>query len=368
MTLQETSQKLSELKARIAQAGDYLNLAAKEAELKELEEKTAGDGFWNDMEEAQQTLKKIKQLKAVTEPWRKCEHHAEDTLAMIELLDEEGEDSEMLAEAAAGAEQLDRQIEKLETASLLSGETDLSNCYLYINAGAGGTESCDWASMLMRMYVRFGERSGYAVKALDIQPGDEAGIKSCQLFFEGDFAYGYLKAESGVHRLVRISPFDANKRRHTSFASVHVTPELDDTIEVEIDEKDLRIDYYRASGAGGQHVNKTSSAVRITHHPSGVVVACQNERSQHQNKDVAFRILRSRLYALEVQKRREAAEAREPEKKEIGWGSQIRSYVFQPYQMVKDVRTSCQTGNLQAVMDGDIDEFIESYLRWSVER
>jgi peptide chain release factor 2 len=266
-------------------------------------------------------------------------------------------------EIAQNTEALLKRVDELELRALLSDELDPLNCYLHIHAGAGGTESCDWASMLVRMYQHWCERSGFVMEELDFTPGDEAGVKSATFLVKGDYAFGYLKSEIGVHRLVRISPFDANARRHTSFASVFATPEIDDSIEIDIHEEDLRIDYYRSSGAGGQHVNKTSSAVRITHIPTKTVVACQNERSQHKNRAVAMKILKGRLYQLEVEKQREEQAVREGEKTEIGWGNQIRSYVFQPYQMVKDLRTGHETGNIQAVMDGELDPFIEALLR-----
>ena len=276
---------------------------------------------------------------------------------------EEQQDEATEMEIAQNTEALLKRVDELELRALLSGEMDPLNCYLHIHAGAGGTESCDWASMLVRMYQHWCERSGFQMEELDFTPGDEAGVKSATFLVKGDYAFGYLKSEIGVHRLVRISPFDANARRHTSFASVFATPEIDDSIEIDIREEDLRIDYYRSSGAGGQHVNKTSSAVRITHIPTKTVVACQNERSQHKNKAVAMKILKGRLYQLEVEKQREEQAVREGEKSEIGWGNQIRSYVFQPYQMVKDLRTGHETGNIQAVMDGELDPFIEALLR-----
>lgn len=268
----------------------------------------------------------------------------------------------MLAELNRQIDALERTIGQLERDNLLSGEKDLNSAFVTIHPGAGGTESQDWAQMLMRMYLRWAERSGYTVEMIDLQAGDEAGIKSVTFLVKGEYAYGRLRVEAGVHRLVRISPFDANKRRHTSFASVFVYPELEDDIDIVIDEKELRIDTYRSSSAGGQHVNKTSSAIRITHLPTGVVTQCQNERSQHQNKEVAMKVLRAELYALEQLKKEEDMAKLTGEKKEIGWGSQIRSYVFQPYQMVKDHRTNKEVGNVSAVMDGEIDGFIEAYL------
>ena len=276
-----------------------------------------------------------------------------------------GGDPEMTAELAQGAEEMTNRLEGLETRALMSEPEDANPSYLYIHAGAGGTESCDWTSMLMRMYLRWCEKKGFAVEEIDMVEGEEAGIRSVTLLVKGDYAYGQLKAESGIHRLVRISPFDANKRRHTSFCSVYASPQVDDSIDIDIKEEDLRIDTYRSSGAGGQHVNKTSSAVRITHLPSKIVVACQNERSQHQNKAVAMKMLRSRLYQLEMDRRKAEQAAKDSLKKDIAWGSQIRSYVFQPYQLVKDHRMGYDTGNIIAVMDGEIDGFIEAYLRWS---
>ncbi len=257
---------------------------------------------------------------------------------------------------------LSKELEAFELQTLLSSEDDPKNAILTIHSGAGGTEACDWAAMLMRMYLRWIEAKGYGYQMMDLQPGEEAGVKSAIVEVTGEYAYGYLKAESGVHRLVRISPFDANKRRHTSFASVFVYPEIEDNVEVEIKEEDLRIDTYRASGAGGQHVNKVSSAVRITHIPSGIVVQCQNERSQHKNREMAMKILRSKLYQLRKEEEEKKLEKIESQKKKIEWGSQIRSYVFHPYNLVKDHRTGVETSNSQAVMDGDLDRFISAYL------
>ena len=330
-----------------------------------MEEQSSDPDVWNDSGKASDLFKEIKRLKATIIPWRECEQAVHETYDLALLMKEEGEDKEMLAEVEAETRRLLERVERLDFQSLLSEEADVNNCYINIHPGAGGTESCDWAQMLLRMYTRYCELQGFEVKMLDLQPGDEAGIKSVELFVEGPFAFGYLKAESGVHRLVRISPFDSNKRRHTSFASVYASPEVDDSIEVEINEKDLKIDTYRSSGAGGQHVNVTDSAVRITHLPSGIVVACQNERSQHQNRAVAMSILRSRLYLLELEKQKQEMANQEAGKKEIAWGSQIRSYVFHPYQMVKDHRTDSETSSVQDVMDGNLDQFITAYLQWS---
>ncbi len=278
------------------------------------------------------------------------------------ILDEEGGEV-FFKEIRNNLESLREEIEKLELQNLLSGELDSHNAILTIHPGAGGTESQDWAQMLMRMYLRWAERRGYDAKIVDLQPGDEAGIKGATITFSGDYAFGYLSCEAGVHRLVRISPYDANKRRHTSFAAVIVYPEIEDDIDIEIREEDLKIDTYRASGAGGQHVNKTSSAVRITHIPSGIIVACQNERSQHKNKAVAMKILKARLYALEQKAKDKKMEDLIGDKKGIAWGSQIRSYVLQPYRLVKDHRTGLEVGDVDSVLDGGIDKFINEFLK-----
>jgi peptide chain release factor 2 len=292
---------------------------------------------------------------------RRLESGLEDALTLAELAETE-EDTSSLAEAEAELARLKSEAGKRELESLLSGEADANDCYLEIHAGAGGTEAQDWAEMLLRMYTRWAEQHGYKVEYLEESPGEEAGLKSATIRVSGDNAYGWLKTESGVHRLVRISPYDSAARRHTSFASVWVYPVIDDKIDVEILDKDLRIDTYRASGAGGQHVNKTSSAIRITHMPTGIVVQCQADRSQHRNRAMAFDMLRARLYEAELKKREEAAQALESTKTDIGWGHQIRSYVLQPYQMIKDLRTGVETSSTQAVLDGDIDRFLEASL------
>ena len=306
-------------------------------------------------------LKERAQLKSVIDDLEYLYHELEDAEVLAELSSEE-EDDETAKETRAKISDIEDKIESLEFKRMLGNQDDEKNAIVSINAGAGGTEAQDWAEMLLRMYLRYGERNGYQVEMLDYQPGDGAGIKSATFFVKGPYAYGYLKAESGVHRLVRISPFDANKRRHTSFASVFVSPEIDEDIQVEIDEKDLRIDTFRAGGKGGQHVNKTDSAVRITHLPTGIVASCQNERSQHQNRVVAMKVLRARLYELEKEKQKEKLEELNATKKDIAWGSQIRSYVLHPYRMIKDHRTGYETGNVEPVLDGDLSEFIKSYL------
>ncbi|GAB4491883.1 MAG: peptide chain release factor 2 [Parvularculaceae bacterium] len=284
-----------------------------------------------------------------------------DTLELAEIAWEEGDDS-LLDEAQATLAQLRDRVARIELEALLSGEADANNAYVEIHAGAGGTESQDWANMLLRMYVRWAQAHGYKVDVIEEQAGEEAGIKSATIHVKGHNAYGWLKTEAGVHRLVRISPFDSNARRHTSFSSVWVYPEIDEKIEIDIEEKDVRVDTYRASGAGGQHVNKTDSAVRLTHVPTGIVVQCQNDRSQHKNRATAWNMLRARLYELEMQKREEEANASRGEKTDIGWGHQIRSYVLQPYQMVKDLRTGVESPNPQAVLDGDLDAFMAAAL------
>lgn len=287
--------------------------------------------------------------------------HLEDCQVLVEL-GEESQDDDALNEVRQALPKLESDLRKLELARMLSGPHDQHNAIFSINAGAGGTEAQDWAEMLLRMYLRYCERKGWRTEITDYQPGEEAGVKGVTFTVEGEFAYGYLRAEMGIHRLVRISPYDSSARRHTSFSSVFVFPELDDDIEVDIDEKDLKVDTYRSSGAGGQHVNKTDSAIRITHVPTGIVVACQNERSQHKNRAMALKQLRARLYEMEVRKKEEEAAAISGEKKDIGWGSQIRSYVLHPYRLVKDHRTGFEVGNTEAVLGGDIEDFIETYL------
>ncbi len=317
--------------------------------------------FWDDSEQSNKILKELKYLKACVEPFARAQHKVDELGELAEL---SAEEEDMLAQISGEMEGLEKEVDRIETQSFLSGPFDQNNVILSINAGAGGTESCDWANMLLRMYTRWADLKGCKVKTLDILPGEEAGIKNVTLRIEGDMVYGYLKGEKGVHRLVRISPFDANKRRHTSFASVDVIPEIEDDVEVEIAEEDLRIDIFRSSGPGGQSVNTTDSAVRITHLPTGIVVQCQNERSQLHNKQTAMRVLKARLYELKRKEQEERMAKEYGQKQKIEWGSQIRSYVMHPYSMVKDHRTSAETGNVARVMDGDFDLFTEAFLRW----
>lgn len=320
-------------------------------------------GFWDNPEESQNTLKELKSLKDSFSNFDSLVRQKEDIETMIEMLEEEN-DPEMVSEVDEMMTAFKELFEEVRIGTLLSMEYDRSNAILRLNAGAGGTESCDWASMLLRMYTRWAERKGYTVETLDFLDGDEAGVKSVTIQINGENAYGYLKAEKGVHRLVRISPFNANGKRQTSFVSCDVMPDIEDDIDIEVNDDELRVDTYRASGAGGQHINKTSSAIRITHIPTGIVVQCQNERSQHQNKDKAMQMLKAKLYLLRQQENAEKEAAIRGEVKEIGWGSQIRSYVLQPYTMVKDHRTNAESGNAQSVLDGNIDLFLGEYLKW----
>jgi peptide chain release factor 2 len=322
----------------------------------------AEPGFWDAPADAREIIAEVKSLNSWVDPWTEL-HEKERSLTELGTLLEADGDEAVEAEWKSEVEALEQELERFEIRAMLSGPDDGRDALLTIHPGAGGTESQDWAEMLIRMYTRWAERHGYDLNVLDLQPGEEAGIKSAWLEIRGQYAYGYLKAEKGVHRLVRISPFDAQSRRHTSFASVFVYPVVDDTIDIEIEDKDLRIDTFRASGAGGQHVNKTSSAVRITHEPTGIVVSCQNERSQFQNKATAMKMLRAALYERELERREAERQKLDAEKTDIAWGNQIRSYVFQPYTMVTDHRTELKVGDVQRVMDGDIDPFIEAYLK-----
>ncbi len=338
------------------------DIVNKRKELKELEDNTLEQDFWNDSKESGKVLAKIKSLKDIVSQFSKIESDVNNLIEMTELVMMEF-DEELKREILSNTKMVSAELEKLELQTFLSGKYDKNNAILTIHPGAGGTESQDWAEMLYRMYTRWAENSQYIVNEIDFLEGDEAGIKSVTFEVIGENAYGYLKGEMGVHRLVRISPFDSNSRRHTSFASIEILPEITDDIELDINPDDLRVDTYRASGAGGQHVNKTSSAVRITHIPTNIVAQCQSERSQIQNRETAMKMLKSKLLDLKEKEQKEKIEDLKGIQREIAWGSQIRSYVFCPYTMVKDHRTNYEVGNVQAVMDGDLDGFIESYLK-----
>jgi peptide chain release factor 2 len=336
-------------------------LSGKKAQLHALERKMATEGFWDNPEAAQSVVSKLSALKAVVEPMEEIQREAGDLAELFDLASES--DPDELTQLEDDLNQLQKRLAQIELAGLLSGPNDSKRCFFSIHAGAGGTESCDWVNMLLRMYARYFETEKYKFEELAITPGEEAGIRSVTLRVSGPFAFGKLSCETGVHRLVRISPFDSAKRRHTSFAAVDCIPEFDEDINIKINEDDLKIDFYRASGPGGQNVNKVSSAVRILHGPTGIVVQCQNERSQHKNRAQAMKMLQAKLYMLEQQKRDAELAKLYSDKGEIAWGNQIRSYVLQPYQMVKDHRTNFQVGDVDAVLDGELDGFIESYLR-----
>jgi len=348
-------------------SGGSFDIVAKEEELETLDAKMASPGFWDRQGDARTVIARSKALKAWTEPWARLSGQVDDLLEMAVLL-ADSDDAELESEVESEVKRVDKELDRLEFRNMLRGPDAHRDAILTIHPGAGGTESQDWAAMLVRMYSRYAEGRGWTVEALDLIPGDEAGIKSASLEITGDHAFGYLTAENGVHRLVRISPFDAQGRRHTSFASVYVYPVVEDDAEIEIDEGDLRVDTYRASGAGGQHVNKTDSAVRITHIPTNVVVSCQQERSQHKNRAKAMKMLKAALYQRAQEEKEAERQKIEESKTEIAWGNQIRSYVLQPYTMVKDHRTNVEAGNAQGVLDGDIDEFIEAFLRQKGEK
>lgn len=360
--LEQSQQSLRELKKGIEELAQSIKLDDLKAEVASLEEQVNSTDFWAEPDKAQVVLKHLKTRKRTLDNYNKLKKDFDNVDSLAEMVIDE-EDESMVAEVIADLNEVKKVYEQQRIEILLSGEYDGNNAILSIHPGAGGTEAQDWAEMLYRMYTRYAERKGFKVKVLDYLDGDEAGIKSVTILVEGDNAYGYLKSESGVHRLVRISPFDASGRRHTSFASVEVLPEFNDEIVIDIKEEDLKIDCHRASGAGGQHINKTDSAIRITHLPTGIVVGCQTERSQVQNRETAMRMLKSKLLEIKEREKFDKIEDIKGVKLNIEWGSQIRSYVFMPYTLVKDNRTDCETGNIIAVMDGEIDEFINAYLR-----
>ena len=350
------------LEDAISELESSLDIAGTLEKIAELEEQASAQDFWDDMENSQKVLQKTKQLKDKVASYDSLKASWEDAIVLIDLANEENDES-MMGEITKAVSEVKETVEKMTLETLLSGNYDRCDAIMTFHAGAGGTEAQDWAEMLLRMYQMYAQKNGYVAETIDLLPGDDAGIKSATISISGINAYGYLKAEKGVHRLVRISPFDASGRRHTSFASIEVMPEIDDEIEINIKAEDLKIDTYRASGAGGQHINKTDSAVRITHIPTGVVVACQTQRSQHQNKDYAMKMLKSKLAEIAEQQQKEKIEDIKGVQKEIAWGSQIRSYVFHPYNLVKDHRTGFEMGNIGAVMDGDLGGFINAYLK-----
>ena len=359
--LEDLKPTLNDLGEKLDQMRISLEIPAKEEKIAELEYKMGEPSFWDDAAAAQKLNQELATLKGGVDTYKGLMAKYEDAETLYEMGIEEG-DASMEDDIRAELDLIAEGLETLQLEVLLSGDYDANDAILTLHAGAGGTEAQDWTQMLLRMYGRWAERHGFTVETADLQPGDEAGVKSATLFIKGHNAYGFLKSEKGVHRLVRISPFDSQARRHTSFSACDVMPEIDDAVEVPINMDDVRVDYYRASGAGGQHINKTSSAVRMTHEPTGIVVQCQNERSQLQNKEQCMKMLRAKLFELEQEKKEEEIAKLEGVQQKIEWGSQIRSYVFQPYTMVKDVRTNAETGNVQAVMDGELDPFIRAYL------
>ena len=361
--LDQMKQKLATFEEPLKEVKASLDLDSKQKRIEELEMEMEAPGFWDDPDYSNKRMKELKNLKDTVQLIEGLCTQKDDIVTLIEMGYEE-EDESLIPEIESELDDFVEKLEEVRISTLLSGEYDKNNAILKLNAGAGGTESCDWASMLYRMYTRWAERKGFSIEVLDYLDGDEAGIKSVTWQVNGENAYGYLKSEKGVHRLVRISPFNAQGKRQTSFVSLDVMPEIEEDVDVEINMDDLRIDTYRSSGAGGQHINKTSSAIRITHIPTGIVVQCQNERSQHQNKDKAMQMLKAKLYMLKQESNAEKLSDIRGEVKEIGWGNQIRSYVLQPYTMVKDHRTDVESGNVDAVLDGGLDVFINGYLKW----
>lgn len=364
---EEEAARIAQFGARLNELQTCLNVDGAKEKIAALEKNMAAAGFWDDPGEAQQVVQRLKGLKAVLSGPEGLQGELEDAQVLIELACEERDES-MGDEIADLTESLEEELRRIELTSLFIDPRDEKNVILNIHPGAGGTESCDWADMLLRMMLRLCERHEFDVEVVDVQPGDEAGIKSATLRVSGPFAYGYLKSESGVHRLIRISPFDASKRRHTSFAAIEVLSEIDDDIDIEVREEDLKMDVFRASGSGGQKVNKTSSAVRLTHLPTGIVTTCQNERSQHRNRATALEFLKAKLYDVGLRKQQAELDAQRQGQQDVAWGSQIRSYFLQPYQKIKDHRTNVETSNVDRVLDGDLDLFIEGYLRWNLEQ
>ncbi|MCZ6678449.1 MAG: peptide chain release factor 2 [Candidatus Poribacteria bacterium] len=360
--LADLKPKIEEMISRLLECKEHLDLTSKQEELEKLQEEASAPDFWNDSQHAQQVTQQIAFLREETGQYQKLHAQLEDLHLLIELAIEENDET-VGEEISADLSTVSTQIEEIEFKLMFDGEHDYNNAILSIHPGAGGTESQDWVAMLLRMYLRWCEGRSYRTETIELTPGDEAGIKSAIVLVTGEYAYGYLRAEAGIHRLVRLSPFDFNNRRHTSFAAVTVSPEISDTADVEIDPADLRVDFYRSGGAGGQHVNRTDSAVRLTHLPTGIVAQCQNERSQHKNREIAMKVLRSRVYEHYQAELNEEIAKLQGARADINFGSQIRSYVFHPYRLVKDLRTGVETGNVDAVMDGKLDAFIESYLK-----
>nr|WP_241080963.1 peptide chain release factor 2 [Natranaerofaba carboxydovora] len=356
----EVKTKLNGLCEELDEMRVYLDPDSMNKRIEELEKEMTEEGFWDDQQRAKNAMEERNRLKEKVKELENLDEQKDEILVLLELIDEGEADFD---EVINSLKSFEKDLEKLTIKNMLSEKHDTKNAFLTLHAGAGGTESQDWVEMLLRMYTRFAEHKGYEIETMDILPGDDAGIKSATILLKGQYAYGYLKAERGVHRLVRVSPFDSSGRRHTSFASVDVVPEIDDDIEVEVKPDEVKMDTYRASGAGGQHVNTTDSAVRLTHLPTGTVVQCQNQRSQHKNKEQAFKILRSKLAAKQLEEKEKEREQLRGEKKEIAWGSQIRSYTFHPFKLIKDHRTGYEEPNVDKVMDGDLEPFIESYLK-----
>lgn len=358
--IQQYAERLQELRS-------CLNVDGVKKEIEAIEKKMSMPGFWDDQEAAQKWVQQLKSCKAVVSAPDELQHKIDDTSTLIEMAIEEGDES-LSAEIASHLQEVEKELHRLELNSLFMDPRDSHPAIVNIHPGAGGTESCDWAEMLYRMITRYCEQRDFTVEVLDYQPGDEAGLKSASLRISGPFAYGSLKSEEGVHRLVRISPFDANARRHTSFSAIEVLAEVDDSIEIEIREEDIKMDVFRASGAGGQKVNKTSSAVRLTHLPTGIVVTCQIERSQHRNRETALNMIKAKLYDMEIKRQEAELNAQRENQQDVAWGSQIRSYVLHPYQLIKDHRTNVETSNVTRVLDGELDLFVEAYLKWNLER